>query len=165
MYGTGEHFSNSSVIFSEQLIELYARTLGTWSRWIIALIAFLTMFSTTLTTLDGYSRTLSESIRELFYKNKKYPFSVFWMIVAILVLSGLLIIGVFLSGIKTLVDVATILAFLTAPVFALLNFRLVSAQHFPKEDRPGLFMQALSWCGIIFLTGFSLIYLWKMISS
>ncbi|BFN36912.1 Nramp family divalent metal transporter [Fidelibacter multiformis] len=165
MYGTGEHFSNSSVVFSRQLIELYTQTLGTWSRWIIALIAFLTMFSTTLTTLDGYSRTLSESVRELFYRNRKYPFSVFWMIVALLVLSGLLIIGVFLSGIKTLVDVATILAFLTAPVFALLNFRLVSARHFPKEDRPGIFMQVLSWCGILFLTGFSLIYLWKMMSS
>jgi len=31
---------------------------------------------------------------------------------------------------KSLVDVATILAFLTALVFALLNFRLVSARYF-----------------------------------
>ena len=165
MYRTGEVFSNSSVVFSGQLIQLYIRTLGRWSRWIIGSVAFLTMFSTTLTTLDGYSRTLSESIHELFFEKKQSPIPVFWVIVALLVLSGILIIGVFLSGIKTIVDVATILAFLTAPVFAILNYRLVSSDAFPKEDHPGVFMRILSWCGILFLSAFSVIYLWKLLMA
>ncbi|RKY47705.1 MAG: divalent metal cation transporter [Candidatus Neomarinimicrobiota bacterium] len=165
MHGTGEHFSNSSVVFSGQLVELYTQTLGEWSRWIIGLIAFLTMFSTTLTTLDGYSRTLSESIRQLFYEKKKTPFSIYWVVVGLLTLSGILIISIFLSGIKTLVDVATILAFLTAPVFAILNYRLVIDKAFPREDRPGTGMRILSWCGILFLIVFSMIYLWKLISG
>ncbi len=163
MYRTGEVFSNSSVVFSGQLIQLYIRTLGRWSRWIIGSVAFLTMFSTTLTTLDGYSRTLSESIHELFIEKKQSPIPVFWVIVALLVISGILIIGVFLSGIKTIVDVATILAFLTAPVFAILNYRLVSSDAFPKEDHPGVFMRILSWCGILFLSALSVIYLWKLL--
>lgn len=165
MYGSNEHFSNSSVAFSGQLIHLYTRTLGRWSMWIISFIAFITMFSTTLTTLDGYSRTLSESVRELFFSKENFPRTVYWIVVAVLVSGGLLIVGAFLSGIKSLVDVATILAFLTAPVFAVLNFRLVSGKGFPKENRPGIFMILLSWAGIIFLTGFSLYYIWKLLMN
>ena len=51
-------FSASGLAFARQLIDMYTATLGGWSRWIIALVAFITMFSTTLTVLDGYARTL-----------------------------------------------------------------------------------------------------------
>ena len=34
-------------------MDLYTGTLGAWSWGLISLVAFLTMFSTTLTTLDG----------------------------------------------------------------------------------------------------------------
>jgi Mn2+/Fe2+ NRAMP family transporter len=163
MRPSGEIFSNSSVTFAGQLVSLYAATLGEWSRWIIAVIAFITMFSTTLSTVDGYSRTLTESVKWLFFFGKRPPQLLFWIILGLLTLLALQIIIFILSGIKTLVDTATILAFLTAPVFAILNFRLVTSPKFPNKDHPGKLMQVLSWSGIVFLSGFSLLYLYLLI--
>jgi len=60
---------------------------------------------------------------------------------------------------KTLIDVVTVLAFLTAPLVAILNFRVVRGQNVPPEHRPGPFMTGLSWAGIIFLTGFGLVWI------
>jgi Mn2+/Fe2+ NRAMP family transporter len=65
-----------------------------------------------------------------------------------------------MQGMKTLVDVATVLAFLAAPIVAWLNFRVVTSDGVPPEHRPGRRLTALSWFGLIFLTGFSLIWIW-----
>ena len=35
---------------------MYAFAIGDWSKLLIAVIAFLCMFGTTLTVIDGYSR-------------------------------------------------------------------------------------------------------------
>jgi len=41
---------------------------------------------------------------------------------------------------------------------------LVNSASFPAQARPGTFMRALSYVGILFLTGFSLLYLWTLIA-
>ena len=57
-----------------------------------------------------------------------------------------------------LVDLATTISFLIAPIIAFVNFRLVTGNHIPAEAKPGKFMRILSWAGIIFLTGFAVVY-------
>ena len=42
---------------------MYASTIGEWSRLLIAVIAFMCMFGTTITVIDGYSRTNVEALR------------------------------------------------------------------------------------------------------
>lgn len=54
----GTELPNSGVAFSGQLIGIYVSTLGKWSFCFVALAAFTTMFSTTLTVLDAYPRVL-----------------------------------------------------------------------------------------------------------
>ncbi len=163
MFDSGVTFSNSGIKFSEQLVNLYTVTLGNWSKWLIALVAFITMFSTSLTTLDGYSRTLKGSIELLFGKDGKPVSWLYWLILFLLMIATILIIAFFMSGIKSLVDVATILAFLTAPALAILNFVLVTSKYTPREFQPKLLMRILSWLGIIFLIGFSLLYIFVRI--
>lgn len=63
MYGTGEEFSNSAVAFTGQLLSLYTSTIGNWSKSIIAFIMFVTMFSTVITCLDAYPRSLAEAMK------------------------------------------------------------------------------------------------------
>jgi Mn2+/Fe2+ NRAMP family transporter len=58
-----------------------------------------------------------------------------------------------------MLDAAMILSFLAAPVFAVINYRIVTADFMPKADRPGAVMRWLSRAGILFLTGFSLFFL------
>jgi len=62
-----------------------------------------------------------------------------------------------------MIDLATTLSFLTAPILAYINYRLVTAQHMPDDCKPSTWMRWLSWSGIIFLTAFALVYVYWQI--
>lgn len=158
MYGTGTEFSPKAVTFSAQLVDMFASTLGQWSRWVITIVAFITMFSTTLTVLDGYGRTLSAGIPMAIGRNFGPGRKPYLFFLALLLVLSVLTIAFFMTNMKALIDVVTILAFLTAPLVAILNFRAVRGENMPVEYRPGLFMSGLSWAGIVFLLGFGLVW-------
>jgi len=160
MFGTGETFSNSGLRFSHQLINMYTATLGDWSRWLIAMVAFITMFSTTLTVCDGYARTLGVSMGLLFPVDERWRRRSYWFVLPLLMICGLLVIGLFLRGIKTMMDFATILAFLTAPLVAGLNFRVMLGSWVDAAYRPGAWLRGLAWLGIVYLAGFGLVYIY-----
>ncbi len=58
-----------------------------------------------------------------------------------------------------LVKTATILSFLTAPFYAILNYILITGKHTPKKHQPGIYLKVLSNIGIVFLVGFSIWFL------
>ena len=160
MFGTGVEFSPSGIVFSRQLVDMYTGTLGAWSRWLIALVAFITMFSTTITVMDGYARTLAAGTVLLFRPSSRAEGRVTTLFMVLLVVLAVAIIAFFMGGMRTLVDVATVLAFLTAPMVAVLNFRVVRARHVAAEHRPGPWLTAYSWAGIVFLVGFGVLWIW-----
>jgi len=165
MFGTGEAFSDNGVVFANQLADMYARTLGGWTRWLIATVAFITMFSTSLTVCDGYARTLvgcwrllraGQGWRDVDAAGGRAGYLV---VLGAVMLSGWLIIALWLSGLRALIDVATITAFLTAPVVGWLSFAAVRRDPVPAAERPGRWLSLLSWAGLVYLAGFGLVYL------
>jgi Mn2+/Fe2+ NRAMP family transporter len=156
MYDTGKTFSNKAAVFSNQLIDLYTKSLGEWAYMIIGIAAFTTMFSTTITTLDASPRAMSKSLELLTKKTFKKGY-LLWIL--ILTLGTLIIFFVYASEMGQLIKVATILSFMTAPFYAVINYKLISSKYTPKEWRPSLKLHVLSWLGIIFLIGFSFWYL------
>lgn len=62
-YGNGEPLKMAGGAYVGQLIEMYARTIGEWSRLLVAFIAFACMFGTTITVADGYARINAEAMR------------------------------------------------------------------------------------------------------
>lgn len=157
MFGTGTEFSSSATAFSRQLVDMYTSALGDWSRWIISLVAFITMFSTTITVVDGYSRTLDRGMGLLLSRT---PGRHGHLIRGLLGAISLVIIAFFMSSMKALVDVVTVMAFLTAPLVAVLNYSVVRLPGVPAVHRPGTAMTVLSWVGMAFLVGFSLVWIW-----
>jgi Mn2+/Fe2+ NRAMP family transporter len=156
MHNTGETFSNKASVFSNQLIDLYTKSLGNWAYIIIGIAALTTMFSTTITTLDASPRAMSKSIEVLTSKkyNKGY---LLWIL--ILSFGTVIIFFAFASEMGFLIKVATILSFITAPFYAIINYKLISSKYTPKEWRPSLMLHILSWLGIFFLIGFSVWFL------
>ena len=155
MYNSGESFSNNGGEFAGQLINLYTSSLGENMFLLIAIAAFTTMFSTTLTCLDASPRAMGKSLSLLGFK--KLGGYTFWLI---LLSVGTFMIFVFLmSEMGSLVRVATILSFVTAPIYAILNYILVTSKYMPKENRLNFAMKIYSILGIIFLTFFSIWYL------
>ena len=114
------------------------------------------MFSTTLTTLDASPRAMQKSTQLLFNKQFKKGYLA-WLTVLFL---GTISIFLFLkSEMGFLIKVATILSFITAPFYAIVNYILISSNHTPKKWRPTTNMHIWSWLGILFLIGFSIWYL------
>jgi len=156
MHSANESFNSGATQFAFQFINMYTETLGTYTYYIIAIAAFTAMFSTTLTTLDASPRAMAKSTTLLFNIDGKYHFAS-WII--ILALGTICILLFLLSEMKMLIDIATILSFVTAPFYAIINYKLVTSKHMPKKWRPSKSMHVLSWAGIIFLIGFSIWYL------
>ncbi len=163
MYGTGNHFSDNGVAFSEQLIALYSGSIGNWSTTIIAIVVLITMFSTALTVIDGYPRSLEGSLIQLFPSLEKMSrkIYIFWTI--FLSIAAIIIIGYFTKNMLALLRFATVLSFLTAPVFAIINYKIVTSKSFPEELKPNSWLIILSWAGIIFLIGFGIIFLFYVL--
>ena len=158
MYGSGETFSDSAGAFSNQLIEMYTSSLGNWSYYIIGIAAFSTMLSTTITTLDASPRAMSETTKLIFDNQSKSGYLI-WL--GILAFGTITIFFAFSSQMGLLIKIATILSFLTAPFYAIINYILISSENTPKINRPSKFMHFLSIVGIVYLIGFSIFFLIK----
>lgn len=167
IFGSGEPLSEKGAVFAGQFIKLYTGSIGEWSKYIITIAAITTMFSTTLTCLDAFPRVLktaSEMVAPSLKKgnrageeNNQWLYWA-WMIV---VAGGAVILLTVLSGTMTLmVDLATTLSFLTAPILAIINYKVVTGGHMPPEGVPPRWLKVLSWAGFVFLIGFSLIFLY-----
>ena len=156
MYNSGVSFSNSGSVFAGQLIELYTSNLGDSFYLIISICAFTTMLSTTITCLDASPRTMSRATQLLTNQiNKNYYFH--W--ISVLSLGTMLIFYFLLSEMGALVEIATVLSFVTAPFYAILNYKLVVSKNMPKPHRPSKSMRILSITGILFHTLFALGYI------
>ena len=156
MHDSGNSFSNEAGVFSNQLIELYTKNLGDWAKILIGIAAFTTMFSTTITTLDASPRAMNKSLEIL--NNKSYKKGYLnWTL--ILTFGTIIIFLILASEMGLLIKVATILSFVTAPFYAIINYKLLCSKHTPKVWRPSLGLHILSWLGIDFLIGFSIWYL------
>ena len=156
MLGTGKTFSNNGSEFSIQLIQMYTQNLGDWSYIIIGLAALTTMFSTTLTTLDASPRAMNKTLELILEKPLKNGYTS-WLI--LLIIGTIFIFFFFLSEMGTLIKIATILSFLTAPFYAIMNYLLMCSKHMPKPWKPSKAMHVLSILGILFLIGFNIWYL------
>ena len=166
MYGTGEVFSAGGGAFAGQLIGMFTGLLGAWSYPLIALAAIVTMVSTTLTCLDAFPRVLkpaSEAIMPKLKSEKEFSIvSYVWL--AILILGTVAVIVFFMDSMRAMVDLATTLSFLTAPILGYLNLRVVTAKNMPEEAKPKLWLRTLSWVGLGVLSVFSIYYIiWRFI--
>ena len=155
MYDSDIRFSNQGLVFASQLIELYTENLGASSATIIAIAAFTTMFSTSITTLDASPRAFSRTLQILM--NDKRDFYLYFLFLLAFGTIGIFVF--FQSEMGLLVQIATVLSFLTTPFFAWANLKLVTSDNMPKEFQPNKFMILLSWSGLVFLTTFTIGYL------
>lgn len=156
MFGSGESFSAKGDVFANQLIGMYTTSLGSWAQWIIGIAALATMFSTTLTTLDASPRVMHITSELLFKKTFKQGY-LFWLLV--LMAGTLSIFFFFVTEMGLLIEIATVLSFLTAPFYAIISYILVTGKHTPKEARLSKSLRLFSLLGILILVGFSIWYL------
>jgi Mn2+/Fe2+ NRAMP family transporter len=165
MHASGQQFSPVGAIFSMQLVDLYAVTLGEWARPIILAAVLTTMFSTTLTVMDGFPRAIARSFSILRHgihglgglggdhsihghRPADSDGRAYWIALGVLAVLTVVVFHSFVGNMTTMMDFATTVSFITAPVLGYLNLRAVTASHVPPEFRPGRRLVMLSWIGL-----------------
>jgi len=159
MYGTDSIFPNSSALFANQVIKLYTESIGSWSYLIISIAGFSIMFGTCVAVFDGYARSASECIRLVQNQNDSNK-AHYDILIWILVIGSLGIILLFGSKLKQLVDLATTISFMIAPMVALANYKLVSYPFLEKNAVPPTWLRNLAIGGIIYLISFGLLFIY-----
>lgn len=158
IYGSENSLSNNSAVFANQLVGMFTSSLGNTSYYFIAIAAFSIMFSTCITVYDGYARAMSETTALLLdTSRRKFKTYKWWLLIVLI--GAYIVINNFLGSFKELVDLATIISFLIAPVIAIVNFKLVLSNDLSVSDKPNWMMRLLSIIGIVYLLGFSLLFI------
>lgn len=153
-FGSGQQVKSASAAYIAQFINMYESSFGAWSRLLIAFIAFLCIFGTTITVIDGYSRANNETMRLLFgRKEASQKVLNVWMVFTSII--GIIIVLLFAGDVATLMRFAMIASFLTTPVYAYLNYSLVNN----KEHKLSVWLNWLSIFGLIYLAGFTIFFL------
>lgn len=161
MYGTGLKPSESAVGFSKQLMLLYVRNIGDWSFPFIALAAFAAMFSTLITCLDAFPRTLRKSGKLLLPRlnNKIHHQSIYVYMMVLTIVGTAIVLFYFSSEMKSLVDFATTISFVLAPVLAILNFIVMERAKISKDEQQPAWLKFFTKLSIVLLIIMSIWYL------
>lgn len=152
-FGSEQPIALAGSAFAQQLMDMYASTIGEWARPLVAFIAFLCMFGTTITVLDGYARTLHASFAMLGGGQSKAA-QHYWLVAQ--AAAGMALILFFKAALAPMLTFAMTLAFLTTPVFAWLNYSLMRGSGAIVMNWP---LRLLSLAGLIYLIGFALLFL------
>ena len=146
----GETFSDKGIAFTQQFLKLYTATIGSWSYLLILSAAFVTMFSTTLTCIDGYPRSLAACCTLIGDLPPKRFSQIhrFWVIISVIIAA--IVVFFFVKNLLQLLRFAALISFLTSPVLAFINYKVMNGDNVPAADRPGPFLKYISWAGLAF---------------
>ncbi|MGE4527340.1 MAG: NRAMP family divalent metal transporter [Rhodospirillaceae bacterium] len=150
MHGTGVKFSAGGVGFSKQFVNLYAETIGPWSRSLILTAAFITMFSTALTLQDGYPRSLAAACTIIGDLKAERFRQIQNICVVLAVVFGTAVILFFVKNLMQMLAFASVVSFMTSPILAYINFKVMKGDNVPAHMRPGPMLTLLSWAGLAF---------------
>ena len=137
---------------------MFTSAIGKWSYYLIAVAAFSTMFSTTITVVDGYGRAITRTAKLLQRKSGDESRTSFVIWTVVISFGSFLIINQYLNDLTSLVDLATILSFVVAPLAGYLNYKVIYSKEVGPEYRPSRTMKWLAIAGLIFLSAFTVIY-------
>ncbi len=167
MHQPGIEPAAGGVAFSQQVLGLFTDALGNWARPIVAVCAFSVMLSTTLTVLDAIPRVLMVTWQR--FHGQEQPEAtlidhartrLYWICFGLLVGGSLSLLFFFVENLGQLVDLATTLSFVTAPLFALLNHRAIGAKEVPTAYRQSPAERLFSAICVFLLAAFALVFLY-----
>jgi len=170
----GHELDASAAGFAAQLVSVYAETLGAWSRPLVGTAAFLVMFSTTITVVDGFPRALDTCVER--FRTEEEPLDAekeseragpgYWVVAALLAVGSVSLLAFAGPGsLKSLIDLATTLSFLTAPLLSILNHRAMLSDDVPAEGRPSKPLEIGSLLAIVAQLAFAGYYLWLQLAT
>ncbi len=153
---------DNAVAFATALIQTYAEALGPAIVPFIAIAAFCTMFSTTMTVTDAYPRAWRRVVEVIAGERiRRNHIGIYALCLGIVCGGAIALLAALLleqrdALFDTIVHTAMALSFITAPLLAFINYRLITSRHTPAEARPGPAMRgfcAVSLAILVLMAG------------
>ena len=161
MFGSGQSFPQAAAAFAGQLVNMYTEALGQWSWLLMAVVTFIALFSTTFAVADGFplvwQRAYTLTSEEATHKRAVFIFSL-----VVLAVGSWWIIARFASDIKSLLDFVTTVSFVSAPVYAWLNYKVICSEDIAPEDRPRGVFRLYTLSSLVAMALFSVFFIiWR----
>lgn len=134
--------------FVGQFVDMYAHSMGEWLRLPIALMAFSCIYGTTIVAVDGYSRGNQQAwalLRQHHLTEQQQNHQLRLWTAGALILAWVLI-QFFSGAIGKMIPFAMTASFISAPVFAWLNWRLRK-----QCGQQPMWFNILAWMGLLYL--------------
>ncbi len=165
VYGSGQLLEGNSTQFTKKLLGVFTANLGDWSYWIIAIAALGTIYGTLITVMDAFTRSFVRGILVL-NKNplpeteKQAALAKYYkLLLPAIGIGGFSLFYFSAASMVKILEFATTLGFLTAPVIAFLNIRAITSVAIPLEYRPSNAMIGLGYLGLLASLLFAFYYL------
>lgn len=175
VYGSGQLLEGNSTQFSNQLLAVFTANLGDWAYPIMAVAAFGTIYGTLITAWDSFARSFARGLRAFKYELKfeetegiLQPISdeegeafisrMYNVFIILIGLGGFLLFTLFQGGMIAILEAATTLSFLTAPLIAFLNLRAIQSKEVPDSHKAPQWLMILAYVGLAAMSGFGIYY-------
>lgn len=159
MHANAVEPASDAVGFATQVVGLYRETLGEVPALLAAISALAVMLTTIFAAFDAYGRAFTSAYSEIADQREpgrlRRVYIAIVLAIAILALSAILFL---LADFKSFVDLATSVAFLSAPIIATLNHMVVTRCALPDEARPGAAMRLLNLIAIVLMSALAASY-------
>ena len=163
IHNSNTPISDNTAIYSSQLISSYTSVIGDWARIIISASIFAAVFSTTLTLIDVYPRTLAIGWTIIKRNTEnRYRQKIHSRLILLSSIGSFFIIS-YVSNFKILVDTVTTIAFLTGPLFAWMNYKLIYSDLVDEKYKPSKYLKLLSIIGFVYFFCFIMLFAWSKI--
>jgi Mn2+/Fe2+ NRAMP family transporter len=169
VYGSGQLLEGNATQFSNKLIGIFTSNLGEWSYWVIAVAAVGTIYGTLITVMDAYARSYSRGVLMLKTKGisqeeqQNYLNKTYKVVLPTIGLGGFLLFNYSATSMVQILEFATIVGFLTAPIIAFLNIKAIKSPDVAEEFRPSSRMLYFAYMGLVASVLFAVYYLFSLL--
>ena len=170
VYGSGQLLEGNATQFSNKLFSVFTTNLGQWSYWVIAIAAFGTIYGTLITVLDAFTRSFARGLLSLrveapTVEQKQATLDYYYkFLLPVIGIGGFSLFFFSATSMVKILEYATILGFLTAPIIAFLNLRAITSDDITDEFRPSGAMINLAYLGLVASILFAGYYLYQLVA-
>ncbi|MBX2874711.1 MAG: hypothetical protein KTR30_21490 [Saprospiraceae bacterium] len=166
VFGSGELLDGNATQFSNKLLGVFTANLGPWAYPVLAIAAFGTIYGTLITIMDAFPRSFVRGLRVLKFEQcektpeqQKFLERYYKIVLVVVGIGGFLLFYLSAASMIKILEWATVISFITAPIIGFLNLRAMQGKDIPHSHRPPTWMVLLAYVGLVAMVGFAAYYL------
>jgi Mn2+/Fe2+ NRAMP family transporter len=170
LYGSGQRLEGTPVAFCNTLLQVFSKHLGAWTYPVIAIAAFGTIYGTMITAMDAFSRSLVRSIQVFRFEKiednpaqQQFLDKYYNRTLVVIAVGAFLLFYTAGKGMIQFLELATIIAFVSAPIIAWLNWKLLRSGEVSQQFQPNKALKFLAYFGLAAMSIFSMYYIIQML--